>query len=133
MSGDEKLVVSGSADCTIRVWNIETGFCVRVIQHVNSARLNAFELLSIAFGRAENDGDADGVESKNADLNVFCIVGKREILVRKNSDGDNSEPQVLGTLHSKVYCWAFDAKRKRLCVGLRDGTVALVRIADKEF
>ena len=47
--------------------------------HEDSGDLNASELLSIAFGRAENDGDTESIESQNAGPNLFCIYDTSEI------------------------------------------------------
>ena len=61
---------------------------------------------------------------------LYFAVPVIERYIRKESS--NGELQVLGKFDSPAHVWKFDAERKLLCAGLRDGTVGLVRILDEE-
>ena len=115
---------------SVRIENTESGSCIKVIETKYSGQLNASQLLNIAFGRAWSDRDDEDLESESPGSTVFCLRHKKEIFQKINEDGEISETRVLGTFDSPVMDWTFDTERKQLCAGLRDGTVALIRIID---
>ena len=104
---------------------------MKIIEEADSRYLNASQLLNIAFGKAWNDGDGEDKRSENSGSTMFCLRHKREIFEKINGDGENSETRVVGTFDSLVTSWTFNTERRNLCAGFGDGTVALIRIADK--
>ena len=50
LSGDGKRVVSGSIDRTVRVWDVETGQCLKVMEGHRK------DVKSVAFERGREEG-----------------------------------------------------------------------------
>ncbi len=110
-SPDQRRALSGSADRTVRVWDVETGRCVRVLDghqsYVCSVALSA-------DGRRALSGDADG-------------------MVRLWDVGTGHCRRVFKAGEARVLCVTWSADDRRALFGFNDGTVGLWDMATGRY
>ncbi|KAH7329457.1 WD domain-containing protein [Stachybotrys elegans] len=103
---DDNILATGSYDTTIRIWNIDTGNCIRVLRgHTNPVRALQFDGSKLISGSFDKTIKIWNLETGEC---VSTLQGHTDGVVSVHFDGLTL---ASGSIDQTVKIWSFDTKQ----------------------